>query len=200
MFSGISCFDRGKIVTSKVSGNQTLSGRAAGFWVPLVPASGSTLNRGFARDQRAPSSNHRANLPPGRQLATSRHGPCHSGLWRTPFCAADRLVTANGGGFLVNFLRKPPNLKSGDAFELTDGRLIEIAAASRGCVDHQAANVTSLPLAYRQPPHALPDGAFTGCDPRRSGVGQHAARAGCQDGRHPRSNPLPPKAGHGTQI
>jgi urease accessory protein len=45
------------------------------------------------------------------------------------FLRRKRLVTTNGEGFLVD-LAETANLKSGDAFELTDGRLIEIAAAA----------------------------------------------------------------------
>jgi urease accessory protein len=44
------------------------------------------------------------------------------------FLRRKRLVTANGDAFMVD-LPETANLKAGDAFELTDGRIIEIAAA-----------------------------------------------------------------------
>ncbi len=44
------------------------------------------------------------------------------------FLRRKRLVTSGGDGFLVD-LAETTNLHAGDAFELTDGRIIEIAAA-----------------------------------------------------------------------
>ncbi len=44
------------------------------------------------------------------------------------FLRRKRLVTASGEGFLVD-LAETSNLLAGDAFELADGRLVEIAAA-----------------------------------------------------------------------
>ncbi len=44
------------------------------------------------------------------------------------FLRRKRLVTAGGDAFLVD-LAETANLKAGDAFELSDGRIIEIAAA-----------------------------------------------------------------------
>ncbi|HOZ33386.1 MAG TPA: urease accessory protein UreE [Tabrizicola sp.] len=44
------------------------------------------------------------------------------------FLRRKRLVMASGEGFLVD-LAETTNLLAGDAFELTDGRLVEIAAA-----------------------------------------------------------------------
>jgi urease accessory protein len=44
------------------------------------------------------------------------------------FLRRKRLVTASGEGFLVD-LAETTNLLAGDAFELADGRLVEIAAA-----------------------------------------------------------------------
>jgi urease accessory protein len=44
------------------------------------------------------------------------------------FLRRKRLVMASGEGFMVD-LAETSNLLAGDAFELTDGRLVEIAAA-----------------------------------------------------------------------
>lgn len=44
------------------------------------------------------------------------------------FLRRKRLVTASGEGFMVD-LAETTNLIAGDAFELSDGRLVEIAAA-----------------------------------------------------------------------
>ena len=44
------------------------------------------------------------------------------------FLRRKRLVTASGESFMVD-LAETSNLLAGDAFELTDGRLVEIAAA-----------------------------------------------------------------------
>ncbi|WP_431299465.1 urease accessory protein UreE [Tabrizicola sp. BL-A-41-H6] len=45
------------------------------------------------------------------------------------FLRRKRLVTAAGEGFLVD-LPETTNVLAGDAFELSDGRLVEVAAAS----------------------------------------------------------------------
>ncbi|MDP3265160.1 MAG: urease accessory protein UreE [Tabrizicola sp.] len=45
------------------------------------------------------------------------------------FLRRKRLVTAAGEGFLVD-LAETTNVLAGDAFELSDGRLVEVAAAS----------------------------------------------------------------------
>ncbi len=45
------------------------------------------------------------------------------------FLRRKRLITASGEAFMVN-LEETTNVLAGDAFELTDGRLVEIAAAA----------------------------------------------------------------------
>lgn len=45
------------------------------------------------------------------------------------FLRRKRLITASGDAFMVN-LEETTNVLAGDAFELTDGRLVEIAAAA----------------------------------------------------------------------
>lgn len=65
---------------------------------------------------------HRAGYWP--RLATAKVVLGHEDR----FLRRKRLVTASGEGFLVD-LAETSNLLAGDAFELADGRLVEIAAA-----------------------------------------------------------------------
>lgn len=74
------------------------------------------------------------------------------------FLRRKRLVTDADEGFFVN-LAEVTSLEEGDAFELADGRLVEVVAASEPVIEVQGANLAALAwhIGNRHTPCAVQD-------------------------------------------